>query len=30
VTYNELPLYVFSGDEAAGDVNGQASATSGG
>lgn len=23
VTYNELPLYLFSGDEAAGDVNGQ-------
>jgi predicted lipoprotein with Yx(FWY)xxD motif len=23
VTYNELPLYVFSGDKAAGDVNGQ-------
>jgi predicted lipoprotein with Yx(FWY)xxD motif len=23
VTYNELPLYLFSGDKAAGDVNGQ-------
>ncbi len=23
VTYNDLPLYYFSGDEAAGDVNGQ-------
>jgi predicted lipoprotein with Yx(FWY)xxD motif len=23
VTYNELPLYLFAGDEAAGDVNGQ-------
>ena len=23
MTYNELPLYLFSGDEAAGDVNGQ-------
>jgi predicted lipoprotein with Yx(FWY)xxD motif len=23
VTYNDLPLYVFSGDEAVGDVNGQ-------
>lgn len=23
VTYNDLPLYLFSGDEAAGDTNGQ-------